>query len=137
MKAPSSDASKEDGAETNENMPDGPIVFNYCDFFSVLMYYYHMSKEAILGHSRGFLHGMYRMHVKRACENLGVSSDGEEGEEDSDSGIDSTGYPTRFYKLPARKKADIPDSTPDATKDFLKAFGGDALLFRDVQITDD
>lgn len=136
MKASLSDANADD-EEAEENASDEPIVFDYSEFFSVLMYYYGMSKDEILSHSRGFLHGLYRMYYKRACENLGVSSaKSDKDEEDDDSTEDENGYPKQFVKLPS-KGANIPQSSPEATHDYMAAFGGDAMLFKNARIVGD
>lgn len=113
MKAPSSDASKGDGADD-----DGPNEFDYSDFFSVLMYYGHMTKNDIMNSSRPFLHGIYRMYAKRACENLGVSP---KNEEETDADHDENGYPKEFQKLVPRhwKEAGLEFTS---TKDFLSQF---------------
>lgn len=114
MKAPSSDASQDDGAEEE-------IDFDYRDFFSVLMYYGHMSKEEIMNSSRPFLHGIYRMYAKRACENLGVSS--EPAEEEGLDGLTQSDYPSNFGKLNTSGKI---EDTPNfgSTEDFMAQFSG-------------
>lgn len=130
-----SDANADD-EEAEENASDEPIVFDYREFFSVLMYYYGMSKDEILNHSRGFLHGLYRMYSKRACENLGISSSKENNEDDDDATEDETGYPKQFVKLPP-KGTNIPQSSPEATHDYMAAFGGDAMLFKNARVIGD
>lgn len=138
MKASSSDASEDGDAENDKD-----LVFDYCDFFSVLMYYGNMSKNEIMTHSRAFLHGIYRMYVKRACENLGVSSNREE-DDDIDGterqvqqfGLSQSDYPTSFSKLPMRPNKPI-DNDPDKTRAFLASFGGPAAMFKDVQVATD
>lgn len=114
MKAPSSDTRDDDGAEGEKE-----IDFDYRDFFSVLMYYGHMSKEEILNSSRPFLHGIYRMYAKRACENLGVSSD--PAEEEGLDGLTKNDYPSDFGKLNPSGKV---ESSPafSSTEDFLSLF---------------
>lgn len=138
MKASPSSASEEDEAENED------IVFDYCDFFSVLMYYGHMTKDEILRHSRAFLHGIYRMYVKRACENLGVSPDREDDDIDdtknhaSQYGLSAEDYPTSFGKLPPRGSGPVVvDNDPNKTRDFLASFGGAAAVFKDVQVATD
>lgn len=112
MKAPSSKTSGDDGA-------DEEIEFDYRDFFSVLMYYGHMSKEEIMNSSRPFLHGIYRMYAKRACENLGISSKPEEGE--SVDGLTNSDYPTDFGKL--SPSGNVESSLPfSSTEDFMALF---------------
>lgn len=123
MKAPSSDASEDDGALEE-------IGFDYQDFFSVLMYYGHMSKEEIMKSSRPFLHGIYRMYAKRACENLGVSSEPEE--ETSIDGLTQHDYPSNFGKLnPSGEVEDTPAF--ESTEDFMKMFPS-AAKYKDAYI---
>lgn len=94
-------------------------------------------------HSRAFLHGIYRMYVKRACENLGVSSNREE-DDDIDGaegqvqqfGLSQSDYPTSFSKLPMRPNKPI-DNDPNKTRAFLASFGGSAAMFKDVQVATD
>ena len=111
MKAPSSDSSEDDGAEE--------IELDYEDFFSVLMYYGHMSKQDIMNSSRPFLYGIYRNYVKRACENLGVSADGETDENGDE-------YPKDFGKLTPdeKKKRDEYLGQFKDSNDFMSQFGG-------------
>lgn len=141
MKASPSSTSEDDEAEND----DGPLVFDYADFFSVLMYYAHMSKEEIMNHSRAFLHGIYRMYAKRACENLGVSPTSEEKiEEDNATSenislpafeLSKSDYPTEFTKLPPKPNKSI-ESSPEKTRDFLASFAG-AEVFKNVTIVED
>lgn len=141
MKASPSSTSEDDEAENN----DSTLVFDYADFFSVLMYYAHMSKDEILNHSRAFLHGIYRMYAKRACENLGVSPTSEtESEEDTatsenisltDYELNSSDYPTEFTKLPPKPNKAI-ENSPEKTRDFLASFAG-AEVFKNVTIAED
>lgn len=142
MKAPSSEENNEDGAEENQ---DNEIVFDYADFFSVLMYYAHMSKDEIMNHSRAFLHGIYRMYAKRACENLGVSPTSEEASEEDNATsenislpeyeLNRSDYPTEFTKLPPKPNKAI-ESSPEKTRDFLASFAG-AEVFKNVTIAED
>lgn len=123
MKAPSSDAGEDDGALEE-------IGFDYRDFFSVLMFYGHMSKEEIMKSSRPFLHGIYRMYAKRACENLGVSSEPEE--ETSVDGLTAHDYPANFGKLnPSGEVEEAPKF--DSTEDFMKMFPS-AAKYKDAYI---
>lgn len=134
MKASSSDASNEDGADDEE------LEFDYRDFFSVLMYYAHMSKEDIMNSSRPFLHGIYRVYVKRACENLGVSPDGnkeeseiqEDGYQSDQAESDIDDYPTEFRKLAPRERREAMDDY-SSTQEFLSQFPM-AAQFRDAAI---
>lgn len=136
MKASSSDASKDGDADNDED-----LTFDYCDFFSVLMYYAHMSKDEIMRHSRAFLHGIYRTYVKRACENLGVSSDREEDDDIDEEnaqaskyGLTAADYPESFSKLPPRNNGSVVVGDASKTRDFLSGFGDAAVIFKDAQI---
>lgn len=114
MKAPTSDdeASGEVGA-------DNDYKFDYSDFFSVLMYYGHLSKEDIMNSSRPFLYEIYKQYGKRACENLGVSS---EPKEDETAKVDVEDYPSMFKKLSAKDREDgLKEFESD--EDFMKIFG--------------
>lgn len=121
------------GSSKDEDEPDEneDRQFDYRDFFSVLMYYGHMSKDDIMNSSRAFLHGVYRMYGKRACENLGVSPDETEDEQ---KGAQEE-YPTEFKKLSAKERKEATEEYA-STKDFLSQFGqfnpsiyGDSSIF--------
>lgn len=92
---------------------------DYEDFFSVLMYYGHMSKEEILHSSRPFLYGIYKQYGKRACENLGVSPDGKD--KDEKSTLTEKDYPVEFKKISKRERAEAA-SKFESEKDFLSGF---------------
>lgn len=138
MKAPSSEENNEDGAEENKD----EIVFDYSDFFSVLMYYGHMSMDEIMNHSRAFLHGIYRVHHSRIKENLSIAyfTAGKEDEEEAveeDDGqyeLSASDYPTEFTKLPPKH---VVGSIPEATREFLSGFGDAMEVFKNVQIAED
>lgn len=93
-------------------------------------------------HSRAFLHGIYRMYVKRACENLGVSSDKKDDETDEAEDVASKynlradDYPTEFTKLPPRPDKKV-ERSPDEMKKFMASFGAGAEVFKNVQIIKD
>lgn len=111
MKASDSDASEDD--EANE------FEFDYAEFFSVLMYYGHMSKEEIMNSSMPFLLGIFKQYSKRACENLGVSSDSDD-EEINNTELKESDYPIEFRKLSADKEKEL--SKYESADDFLKQF---------------
>lgn len=73
------------------------------------MYYYGMSYDEIMHHSRRFLHALYKQYIKRACENLGVSPDGKDDPDE----LSEDDYPTDFGKLQpinrGQPKMEIPD----------------------------
>lgn len=113
MRAPSSDASEDDGA--NEDL-------DYSEFFSVLMYYGHMSKKEIMNSSRPFLYAIYKKYAKRACENLGVSPDVEDTENDEESNDIDNGYPTSFGKISDLDRQETMDQLT-RNEDFMRRFG--------------
>lgn len=119
MKAPSSDdedASEDEGA-------DKDFELDYEDFFSVLMYYYGMSKEDIMNRSKLFLLGLFKQYWKRACENLGVSPD-KDKDGDSDNGpIKDSDYPSEFVRLSPKERKKAAEEFKD-TADFMRQFGG-------------
>lgn len=120
MKAPSSEncdnnASEDEGADT--------FVLDYEDFFSVLMYYGHMSYDEIMERSRLFLYGIYRQYGKRACENLGVSSDKEKEEGFEKGPLEDSDYPSTFKRLTPRERKEAAAEFKD-TEDFMRQFGG-------------
>lgn len=113
---------------------------DYTDFYSILMYYGHMSKQEIKHSSRAFLTGIYRMYSKRACENLGISPDKKkENEEDQQEeygtlGERTDGYPTRFRKIDAVSREKTIAAFTD-THDFLSQFPM-ARGFKNVTVLD-
>lgn len=138
MKAPSSEENNEDGAEENEE-----IVFDYEDFFSVLMFYGHMSMDEIMNHSRAFLYGIYKMHSNRIKENLSIAyftaskDDEEEEQQEEPQGqfeLSASDYPTEFTKLPPKH---VMESTVEGTREFLSGFGDAMEVFKNVQIVED
>lgn len=87
--------------------------FDYEDFFSVLMYYGHMSKDDILNSSREFLVGIYQKYVKRACENLGVSEDDGDVESNTPgkTTLTDADYPKEFISFTqAQREKEIKES---------------------------
>lgn len=97
------------------------------------MYYTGMSKEEIRNSSLPFLYGLYKVYVKRACENLGVSPDKDNNQENENEKTDNDDYsqydqelekeeeyPENFGKLlPSRL---LRQDKYDSTSDFLKQF---------------
>lgn len=149
MKAPSSSLSEDDGAEENQDSKESQedIVFDYSDFFSVLMYYGHMNKDEIMNHSRAFLHGIYQTYYERVKENLDIAyfSGGKDNADSKDEKVEvpyagqcelsASDYPTEFTKLPPKNA--VLDSTPEKTREFLSGFGDAMAVFKDVQIIED
>lgn len=114
MKASHSDASEDDDASDYE--------LDYSDFFSVLMYYGHMSKHDILNSSRPFLYSIYKQYAKRACENLGVSPDNSgENEEDNKFTLKESDYPAELLAVSDKDRQDTMEQLKE-NKDFLRQF---------------
>lgn len=82
------------------------------------MYYGHMSKAEIMQSSFPFLKEIYLKYGKRACENLGVSSDKNEEEEETGTVSD---YPVKFKKLSARERKEA-DEEFKSKEEFLALF---------------
>lgn len=80
------------------------------------MYYYSMSHEDILNHSRHFINTLYKQYVQRACENLGISS--KENTEE----LSEEDYPTDFGQRPTNWR-ELPEGISN-TKDFMSLFEG-------------
>lgn len=114
MKAASSETSADDAAEDED--------IDFADFFSVLMYYGHMSKQDILNSSRPFLYEIYKKYGYRACENLGVSPHTDENEHSDKTQLTESDYPIEFKKL---SKAEREQSLSEFknTDDFMALFG--------------
>lgn len=98
MKAPFSDDDEDNEVEDGA---DDDFKLDYAEWFSVLMYYYGMSKEDIMRRSRRFLYALYKQYVRRACENLGVSPDKEDEEKTGENA-----YPSQFKKLSKTERAE-------------------------------
>lgn len=114
MKAPS-DSDNEDEEGANEDFD-----LDYAEFFSVLMYYGHMSKDEILHSSRRFLYGIFKQYAKRACENLGVNLDKKDEEETTQ--VDS-GYPSQFKKFTKKERKQALEEI-GSNENFMKMFSG-------------
>lgn len=79
------------------------------------MYYYSMSHEEILSHSRPFINALYKQYIQRACENLGISP------KDNPDELSEDDYPDNFGKLPGNRRRE-PTMTIDETKEFMAEF---------------
>lgn len=84
------------------------------------MYYGHMSKKDIMNSSRPFLYGIYKSYAKRACENLGVSSEIEK-DEVKDTQLKDTDYPREFHKISDIDRKNTMSALAD-DKEFMKQF---------------
>ena len=112
------------GAAKSGNASQEGEPLDYAEFFSALRYYAGMSKQEILSSSRAYLTELYARYVKRACENLGVPSDGnDDGKQSNAKGkLSASAYP-RDLKAEmdlAKKAAETPPTPLDT--DFLSSF---------------
>ena len=112
------------GADKSGNASQEGEPLDYAEFFSALRYYAGMSKQEILSSSRAYLTELYARYVKRACENLGVPSDGnDDGKQSNAKGkLSASAYP-RDLKAEmdlAKKAAETPPTPLDT--DFLSSF---------------
>lgn len=106
-----------------EDGADDDFKLDYAEFFSVLMYYYGMSKAEILSHSRRFLYALYKQYGRRACENLGVSADGDKQAEKEGENA----YPSEFKKLTKQERKRKHEELAkrfSSNEDFVKMFDG-------------
>lgn len=97
---------------------------SYEELFSVLMYYGHMSKYDILHSSRKFLIAIYQQYVKRACENLGVSSE-PDGQNDGTPGktlLTENDYPSEFMSFTQAQREKSIEESGISDSDFLSRF---------------
>lgn len=91
---------------------------NYADFFSVLMYYGHMSKYDIMHSSRAFLYSIYQKYADRACENLGIANENNKDENGNTITLTEEDYPDYLRT----NKAVQEDNDGLTDEDFLKKF---------------
>ena len=98
----------------------------YDELFSALRYYAGMNKQEILTSSRAYLMSLYARYVKRACENLGVPSDGEKEEQNQNkngkSMLKSNAYPRDLKKEYELAKAAAEAPVVPLDTDFLNSF---------------
>ena len=98
----------------------------YDELFSALRYYAGMNKQEILTSSRAYLMSLYARYVKRACENLGVPSDGEKEEQNQNkngkSMLKSNAYPRDLKKEYELAKAAAEAPVVPLDTDFLSTF---------------
>lgn len=89
------------------------------------MYYGHMSKTEILHSSRKFLFAIYQNYVKRACENLGVSSEKDDyGDNNTNSGnhLTEDDYPKEFMKFTQAQREKMIEKSGISDEDYLSGF---------------
>lgn len=93
------------------------------ELFSVLMYYGHMSKAEILSSSRRFLIAIYQSYVRRACENLGVSPDGDSKSQNSDGTmLSESDYPSEFVSFSQAEREKYLSECNESSEDFMSKF---------------
>ena len=71
--------------------------------------------------SRAFLLAIYQKYANRACENLGVSADFEDEEDDGITLSDSD-YPSEFKQFTSKERENYFENNPMSTEDFLSQF---------------
>ena len=83
-----------------------------------------MNKQEILSSSRAYLTELYARYVKRACENLGVPSDGnDEGKQPNAKGkLSASAYPRDLKKEYELAKAAAEAPVVPLDTDFLGQF---------------
>lgn len=97
---------------------------SYEELYSVLMFYFHMSKYEIEHSSVKFLTTLYQSYIKRACENLGVSLDSA----DEDSGkpgktiLTESDYPSEFVPFTQAQREKMIAESGESDADFLAKF---------------
>ncbi len=108
------------------NAPQEGEPLDYAEFFSALRYYAGMNKQEILTSSRAYLMSLYSRYVKRACENLGVPSDGEKEEQNQKkngkSMLKPNAYPRDLKKEYELAKAAAEAPVVPLDTDFLSTF---------------
>lgn len=106
--------------------PQDGEPLEYDELFSALRYYAGMNKQEILTSSRAYLMSLYSRYVKRACENLGVPSDGEKEEQNQKkngkSMLKSNAYPRDLKKEYELAKAAAEAPVVPLDTDFLSTF---------------
>lgn len=72
--------------------------FSYCQFFSVLLRYYGITKEQAEKYSYKYLMSLYQEYPKRVMEMLGISPESEPEQEELDiSQYADYEYPEGFF----------------------------------------
>ena len=106
--------------------PQDGEPLGYDELFSALRYYAGMNKQEILTSSRAYLMSLYSRYVKRACENLGVPSDGEKEEQNQKkngkSMLKPNAYPRDLKKEYELAKAAAEAPVVPLDTDFLSTF---------------
>ena len=112
------------GAAKSGNASQEGEPLDYAEFFSALRYYAGMSKQEILSSSRAYLTELYARYVKRACENLGVPSDGNDESKQSNAKgkLSASAYPRDLKKEYELAKAASEAPVVPLDTDFLGQF---------------
>lgn len=69
-------------------------------------------------HSRSFLYAIYQKYPNRACENLGVSADGEEEETD----LSENDYPSEFKTFTKEEQEEYVRNSGMTDEEYLAQF---------------
>lgn len=111
-------------SNSSDRGDDAASSLSYQELYSVLMFYFHMSKYEIEHSSIKFLTALYQSYIKRACENLGVSSDST----DEDSGkpgksvLTDADYPSEFVSFTQAQRERMIADSGESDADFLAKF---------------
>lgn len=83
-----------------------------------------MSKDEILHSSKKFLLAIYQNYVKRACENLGVSSESDENDNNTigKTQLTEADYPTEFISYTQAQREKYVAESGMSDKEFLSQF---------------
>lgn len=106
------------GEGNSSGSPSSASSLSYDELFSVLMYYFGMSKEDIMNSSRKFIYALYSTYPNRACENLGVSNKQEEKKESTDT----NGYPSKFVSFSQEERKKYIAESGQTDEDFIAQF---------------
>lgn len=80
-----------------------------------------MSKAEILNSSIPFLMELYKKYVKRACENLGVSSE-EKTESNDTTQLSDADYPSEFVSFSQAQRDKKIEESGVSDEEFLSGF---------------
>lgn len=106
------------GEGNSSGSPSSASSLSYDELFSVLMYYFGMSKQDIMNSSRKFITSLYMTYPKRACENLGVSSKSEQ----ENKNVDENGYPSKFVSFSQSEREKYVSESGQSDEDFMAQF---------------
>lgn len=106
------------GEGNSSGSPSSASLLGYDELFSVLMFYFGMSKQDIMNSSRKFITTLYATYPKRACENLGVSSKSEQEKKNTDE----NGYPSKFVSFSQAEREKYISESGQSDEDFIAQF---------------